>query len=274
MFFDALGRLALGQIQQTYTAATTNVGGVSGAGVAGVIRGSVGATGIVGVAGQGVAGIIRGSVAVLVIGAAGVGVAGQIRGADAKTFAGVSGQGIAGNLAGGISISVVVPGVAGVGRAGSILSSTATGTIQGVAGQGVAGQIFGNVGGVLVGVSGQGIAGIITVTISGGGGNGPASTGDADRPRRRHKNERVGLERVKKMPPASRRHDDYPEIKLPPRRPPVLVDRPLPPELVDPLFEYPTGLPDLQQVKLAEFTDQQEAEELLDLLAFLDTIDN
>lgn len=296
MFFDAFGRLAFGQIQQSYTTTTANPPGVAGVGVAGVIRGSD-EKAVVGVAGVGVAGSIGASPAELIIGVSGVGVAGTISDSESKTFSGVTGTGVAGSISGATMVFKPITGVAGIGVTGSMVPSGYTGTINGVSGIGSTGELVGPgvpfsgntfgalafgqislphggrvypvVGATVYGVAGIGVAGIVVAGLSGGSGSSP---GDADRPRRRGKNERTGFEPVKKTSKPKKPWRDDDELELPPAKPkPPRPPKPLPPEI---LGLTQTKFPDLAQVLLLrQMQDEQDAQDIADVLALLEMID-
>lgn len=152
--FDALGRLALGQIESV-AAGQGNLTQAVGIGVAGTI-GSAVDKGLTGVAGIGVVGIIIANPAVLLIGVAGTGVAGSISDKDDKTLTGVAGIGVAGTIT--ASLQAFMVGTAGIGVAGLIGSGPSTGLV-GVSGTGVAHSLTPSVFAFITQAVGIGIAG-------------------------------------------------------------------------------------------------------------------
>lgn len=276
--FDALGRLALGQLPQSGNAQGLVVG-VSGIGVAGTVRGSAATLGISSAVGIGVAGAVTANPAILLIGVAGTGVAGNIT-LRYVNFFGTAGVGIAGVLApsgqstalqaAGIGVAGILfnseqaflLGVSGGGVVGAIVGQSTAPVISQASGIGVAGQITANPGGNLLGAVGVGRAGIITVNISGGGGSAGA-TGDGERPPRKRR--RTGLEPIAKRPdppvPAPR------ALELPP----AWVRSTAPPlapveasEQSDPHFQQ-----EMQRIAM-QIADAQDISDVLQLLDQLD----
>lgn len=175
--FDALGRLALGQIK--YVAAANGQGNLTGVGATGS-PGTIGPRddkGITGVSATGLAGTQVPSVAVLVVGVTGTGQTGSPFGADSKTLIGVSATGQVGSIIG--SVSAFLQGVVGQGFAGTSRGADAVG-IVGVQGQGQTGSVTPSVFAFVFGVAATGFAGGPTPspakTLTGVSGSGTAGS--------------------------------------------------------------------------------------------------
>jgi hypothetical protein len=259
---SATGRLALGQIGQTYGNASVTLSQAAATGVAGALTPNVSKT-LTGVAGTGTAGQIASSVATTLTGVAGVGVANPISKEIDKFLIGVSGTGTAGLLAPFLSITLT--GVQSAGVAHALTPSVATGSLGGVAGIGVAGQITANTGGNLLGVAGIGIAGIITVQISGGGGG-------------RRKKALPGFDSIRKEY-ASAKLEAEPKLKPPApqfirKSPPTAPSLPEPPQpdisTLTPVLTVERQIEEGMRAT-GHIHDAQDAEDIAELLAFLDT---
>lgn len=278
--FDALGRLALGQVVDQAVNANGNLTGVVGAGAAGVFGKIVSPATLTGVSGTGAAGTFAGvpTVAKLIPGVSGTGFAGTFIPWVQVVIPGAGGTGAAGSLAS--SEFHGVPGVAATGFAG-VFTPWVQAFFQGVGATGFAGSMIpANPAGNPQGVQGIGLAGNITVIISGGGGSSGAA-GDGDKPRRRRG--RTGLEPIAKRPPRP-----APELKRPELPPVPVIEVPLAPfELPaeEKFAEPPDGLmalrmqildaqdaADINRLLRDMDMDEQDLSDIADILALVDTL--
>lgn len=266
MIFDALGRLALGQVQQDYTFASRNLTGVAATGAAGLI-GRLVVPALQGVAAVGDVGSFTSPIITRVVpGVSGAGAVGLMTPADAKSLLGVSGTGSAGLI--GRRIIVTVNGVQGAGIAGTVMTNSTTPAIVGVSATGYAGNMLQSVvGEAFLGAAGIGYAGQIKPVFSGGGDS--SSHGDASPKRRRRR--KTGMEPVRKLPPAVLAAEEKPKLPLPPWRDrvPALVPKVMPDDLFDPGARLPKSMLALQD----EIYTAQDISDINDVLALLEAID-
>lgn len=256
MFFDAFGRLALGQVKQDYTTATTFLTGRSATGSAGSIKSvvtqspmGVGASGTVGIIA--VTGAISGLVGVSASGHAGI-----ILTPDLDVLTGVSGTGSAGVTSTEIDAQGIT-GVQATGSAGIILTMSSAKILTGVSAVGSAGIVSTGVQAqAIVGVSATGSAGQMTTMVSGGGGG---------------KKPKMGLEPVAKRPPAPPIPVKLPTYVVPNFKP--KAPQPLP-ELARTPFERSPGIAPLDLMGMRQqIQSAQDEADIKAVLAFLDDLD-
>lgn len=257
---DALGRLALGQIEQNFALDTTFITGVGGTASAGSVKPvvsnlimGVGVPGPFG--GGGSAGSVTEDIAVGMHGVGATTHAGIILTPDNDVVPGVSGTGSAGTISTALHV-LTINGVQGAGSAGIVRGQSTSKMLTGVSATGSAGiistalQFQG-----IVGVRGTGSAGRITITVSGGGG----------------KKIKTGLEPITKRPPAPPIEIKIPTYVVPNFKPKAAPA--LPPAVLTP-FERSPGIAPLdltgmrQQIQAA-----QDEADIKAVLAFLDDLD-
>lgn len=235
--FDAVGRLALGQIRQDYTTASVNLTQAAGIGVAGGITPSPAAV-LIGVSGAGIARSLVKANANALTGVSGTGIARSLTPLVATTINGVSGTGVARALA-MLDLLTLAPAV-GIGVAGIVTTSSTALTIMSAVGVGVAGQILGGPDGALARAVGIGIAGTITVMLSGGGGGDTSRL--VEQPKRRDDRIKTGLLPLERRPVAPKPAPKKPLL------PPTFDAPPLAPEGQPPI-------PDVAPATLYAFDD-------------------
>lgn len=244
--------------------------GAVGVGVAGSLSGETRPAQLTGVAGIGVARDLAIVIVDQPTSAVGVGVAGSLGpSVSGFTFTGAVGVGVARGFS-SYNLFAFIQQASGIGVAHGIISQSSAPTVVPAIGIGVArwnpdGGNSAIIAVTLPQAAGVGVAGDIKPVLSGGGGNGPAAPSGE---RRRGK---MGMEPVKKLPPRPAKRYEEPKIEPPPFRPRPPVQRPLPPELVSPLFDV--GIPDLNEVLRGKARDEQDAEDIAAILEFLDQID-
>lgn len=256
MIFDAFGRLALGQVEQSFAFATSHLTGLGATGSAGSIKPAVSVS-TTGVSGTGSVGTIAISGASLSIhGVSATGHAGTILTPDNDALAGVSGTGSAGTISAAVYV-LTINGVQATGSAGVITTQSTTKVLTGVSGIGSAGivstaiQFQG-----IVGVSATGSAGKITTTVSGGGGG---------------KKPKTGLEPIAKRPPITPTPVKLPTYVLPNFKP--KAPQPLP-ELARTPFERSPGIAPLDLMGMRQqIQSAQDEADIKAVLAFLDDLD-
>jgi hypothetical protein len=192
---DSVGRLAIGQLSQSYGTASANLGQAAGIGAAGPLAASDGAL-LIGASGTGTAGSFGKSVSIGITQAAGSGVAAAVLLANFSTIGSASGTAVAGSFA---NLVQAFPLEAfGTGVAGTVLGQSTAPNLAQASGIGVANQI--GPSGTQFGAACVGISGVIIGVLSGGGGS-PYKP-------------RYGLEPIKKRPKPP--EQPRPKVSLPP----------------------------------------------------------
>lgn len=256
MIFDAFGRLALGQVEQSFAFATSHLTGLGATGSTGSIKPvisnlvmGVGANGAIG--SITITGAIRG-----LVGVSATGHAGTILTPENDVVPGVSGTGSAGTISAAV-YALTINGVQATGSAGIVTTQSTTKVITGVGATGSAGIVTTlSFSDVIVGVRGTGSAGKITTTVSGGGGG---------------KKPKMGLEPIAKRPPAPPIPVKLPTYVLPNFKPKV----PQPSvALARTPFERSPGIAPLDLMGMRQqIQSAQDEADIKAVLAFLDDLD-
>lgn len=286
MSFDALGRLALGQVP-TSAVINASLTGVSATATAGIISGAVAVT-VAGVAVTASAGSLKAQIGATVSGVVVTASAGAITPRVDKTLPSVSAAASAGNIT--PAPSVTVAGVAATASAGNILpnpSKTLTGVsasaqvgnilpvvqaiLSGVSATAQAGTVRGTTTLTLAGVQCLVSAGIVTVDVTKGGTSiwyGPSARPAARIARRR---------RTPEPPTLPARPDFGGTIERPLPLPPSYVREP-PPRLApvirpsDAMAQFMPSHPLAVGQRIAQADEDSEIQEIIALLSALDFV--
>lgn len=256
MIFDAFGRLALGQVEQSFAIANGFLTGVSATASIGSIKPSV-SNSVMGVGASGTVGIITVTGAIRgLFGVSATGHAGTILTPENDVLTGVSGTGSAGIVVAALQVTTI-NGVQGTGSAGVVMTQSTTKMLTGVGGTASAGIISTtSFSDVIFGVSATGSAGRMVTTVSGGGGG---------------KKPKTGLEPIAKRPPAPPVPVKLPTYVLPNFKP--KAPQPLP-ELARTPFERSPGIAPLDLMGMRQqIQSAQDEADIKAVLAFLDDLD-